>query len=92
MIGPPRLQIVLAVANGRLNEVLIIYLLVNQRKLAFERLQIGFEQGVQILGIAGYQVLFLLVAQGALHMQVVDAAQQQNRDKEQEEAQPHAGD
>ena len=92
VIGLPLLQVVLAVKDLRAAEILIIYLLINQRKLALERLQIGFEQGMQILGIAGNQILLLLIAQGALHMQVVDAAQQQNRDKEQEEAQPHAGD
>ncbi len=92
VIGLPLLQVALAVKDLRAAEIPIIYLLINERKLAFEGRQIGFDQGMEILGVASNQILLLLVAQGALHMQVVDAAEQQHRDKEQEEAQPHAGD
>ena len=65
VISLPLLQVALAVADLRAAEILIIYLLINERKLAFERRQIGFDQGMEILGVASNQVLLLLMAQGA---------------------------
>ncbi|MNP22937.1 hypothetical protein D3C76_1156280 [compost metagenome] len=90
LVERPLPQIMFRVQQDRAAEVLDLHPVVNQDKLAFKLVEIGLDEGVLQLLIGGEQALLQLALQAAFHVQVVDTAQHQHRQKQQYQPQSHA--
>jgi hypothetical protein len=87
----PCLQITLGIVQVWAADIFHLHLVVDKRKLPFHLLKIGLDEDVTQLVIGGEQTLLQLVLQAAFHVQIVDAAQHQYGNEQQQQPQPHPG-
>ncbi|MNP21594.1 hypothetical protein D3C76_1142180 [compost metagenome] len=91
LVEAPLLEVALGIVQAGAADVVHLHLVVDEGELAFHFVQVGFDEDVTQLVVGGEQTVLQLSLQAALHVQVVDGAQHQHGNEQQQQAQTHPG-